>query len=339
MLVKKEIQNSLLVSPSGNLYGSENVLFDFLEGSKKRYKIFAPANSPFYKRLKRSRYQVCGYKNTWLLYFRVLINLFFFKRNLLLNEAGHVRYVKILSSFFPKRKFIIIVRILEDCNSYLNQLNNNVELVAISNFISQNIQSNRGVHVIYDPFTLTNNERAWNRKHDSLIQIGILGRITKSKGLDHFFNLIETLNLHQREKFNFLFFGSVHANDDWAVEFKKKLRSYSNINYNFKGFMDNQFDLYNSFDMLLHLNENEPLGRIIFESVNAHMPFLCSNKGGTGELAKKLGLENYTYESVLEIGLQIEKILNQSEPLIKARKVIELEYSSEQYAIQIEKLF
>ena len=101
----------------------------------------------------------------------------------------------------------------------------------------------------------------------------------------------------------------------------------------------NQFDLYNSFDILLHLNENEPLGRIIFESVDAFKPFLCSNKGGTGELAKKLGLENYTYESVLEIGLKIDNILHQREPLIKARNVIELEYSSEQYAIQIEKLF
>ena len=123
-MIKKK---NIIVSPSGNLYGSENVLFDFLEGSRRGYKIFAPAKSPFYKRLKIARYNVNGFKIVGLLYLRIFINLLFFKRNLLLNEAGYLRYVKVLSSFFPNRKFVIIVRILEDCNPYLNYLNNNVE--------------------------------------------------------------------------------------------------------------------------------------------------------------------------------------------------------------------
>ncbi len=333
-------KSSILISPSGNLYGSENVLFDFLQGSTKRYRLFVPSKSPFFKKLKENNFDVKGFENICRLYLKIFFSLFFDCKTVLVNEAGHIRYVNILAKLFRNRKFIVVVRIVEDCNCNLLDLPANIVLVAISKFIRDKIVSNRPVHLIYDPFVLNANQQKKYYSPLKFVDVGIIGRITESKGLNRIFDLFDSLNDTQKSKYRFLFFGSYNKNDEWVLNFKKKLSHYQNVNYEFMGFFDDQLKLYQSIDLLLHLNENEPLGRILFECVNAKLPFLCSNKGGTGELAIILGLKYFTFVHIQDIVSRLDAVLLMDDSnLLIARKRIETEFSAVKYALTIEKLF
>ena len=44
---------TLMVSPSGSFYGSEQVLYSHLDYTKKSYTVFVPFGSFFQKKLKR----------------------------------------------------------------------------------------------------------------------------------------------------------------------------------------------------------------------------------------------------------------------------------------------
>ena len=145
---------NIIVSPSGNLYGSEYVLLDFLKESSLKYQIYAPKDSTFSKKLKEENYKVSGFKNLKWLYFKIFFKLLFSRNILYLNEGGHISYVKVLAKILFFKKFFISVRLLEDCNAKLHKISNNISLIAVSNYIKEKINSNGKSLVIYDPFCL-----------------------------------------------------------------------------------------------------------------------------------------------------------------------------------------
>jgi glycosyltransferase involved in cell wall biosynthesis len=332
----KKSRQDIVISPSGQLYGSENVLFDFLIGSKRHYKIFAPQNSQFLKKLKENNFKVSGFKDLKILYFKILLSLIFKNKNLILNEAGHIRYLKIIAKLFPKRRFVVIIRLIDDCNSNFKILPVNIILISVSNFIKENLKSNRPVYVILDPFILS--ESNSKKKIREQISIGIIGRISESKGLNYFFDFVKTLSTEQKKNYRFLFFGTYDLQSDWFQKFILKMDQELLINYKLMGFEKSQGLLYGSIDVVLHFNKQEALGRILFEAINHDLPFLCFRQGGTGELAIKLGLIELTFESVDDITYKLQKLKNEGAEInfYEVKELIKSDFSSEKYAREIE---
>jgi glycosyltransferase involved in cell wall biosynthesis len=329
----------IIISPSGQLYGSENVLFDFLKGSTKKYKVYAPDQSVFLQKLKENYFVTRGFKNLKVLYVKIFIQLLFQRKNLILNEAGHIKYVKTLAKFLPFRNFVVIIRLLEDCNAHLNQLPNNIQLIAVSNFIKHKVLSNKEVHVIYDPYLLSKKRSAHNIRKNKKLNIGIIGRLTKSKGLNNFLEMIQFLSPDQKNNFNFLFYGTYDYMNTWFREFKTNLDKDLNLNYGLMGFESNQEDLFNSINIVLHLNRNEPLGRILFEAINYNLPFLCFRHGGTGELACALGMEKNTFDEVSQIPYKLEELQKKgcSNKIQHTQIIIKEKFNPALYAKSIER--
>jgi hypothetical protein len=336
----KKANKNIVISPSGQLYGSENVLFDFLKGSSQKYKVYAPSQSVFLQKLKENSFDTRRFKNLKILYLKIFIQLLFQRRNLILNEAGHIKYVKLLAKLLPKRRFLVIIRLLEDCNANLNNLPNNIQLIAVSNFIKNNVVSNRPVHVIYDPYLLTERPTAQNIQKNEKLNIGIIGRLTESKGLNSFVELIQFLSPDQKNKINFLFYGTYDDQNSWFRDFKTAIDNDPNLNYQLMGFESNQENLFNSIDIVLHFNKIEALGRVLFEAINYNLPFLCFRQGGTGELACELGLEKNTFLEVSEIVSKLDKISkkNNDFEIQQAKEIIKREFNPENYASRIEKM-
>src|SRR5450432_1389876 len=94
-----QIMNSkLVISPSGNFYGSEQVLFDYLVHTKLKLDVAVPRNSLFYQKLKETQnhHRIFQYDNKRLpaFYTRVYWWLLKGKYDLVyLNEAGHIKYL------------------------------------------------------------------------------------------------------------------------------------------------------------------------------------------------------------------------------------------------------
>jgi glycosyltransferase involved in cell wall biosynthesis len=329
---------NIIISPSGHLYGSENVLFDFLKGSTNNYIVYAPAQSVLLQKLKGSSFDNRGFKNLKILYLKIFIQLLFQRRNLILNESGHIKYIKVLAKLLPFPKLVVIIRLLEDCNANLNDLPNNIELIAVSNFIKEKVVSNRPVHVIYDPFFLIESSTSRTIQKSEKLNIGIIGRLTESKGLNNFVELIRYLSHDQKNKLNFLFYGTYDDANAWFKEFKYSLSNEPNLNYQLMGFESNQEKLFNSIDIVLHLNKNEPLGRILFEAINYNLAFLCFRQGGTGELACELGLEKNTFLEVSEIPHKLDKLPKKgnANETQRTREIIKEKFNPALYAQKID---
>jgi glycosyltransferase involved in cell wall biosynthesis len=334
------MKQNIIISPSGQLYGSENVLFDFIEGSTIKYKIYVPHDSVFFRKLNVAGVNVEGFKNLLWLYFIIFIQILVFKKSLLLNEAGHINYIKILAKFFPNRKFVVIIRLLEDCNIRLKDLPSNISLIAVSEFIKSRIQSNLDVTVIYDPFRLTNSQHSstYLKKAD-IISVGIIGRISSSKGLSHFLELVSILKEEEIRSFHFNFYGTFNKTDRFHIDFENKLKSIVNLNYEFKGFETNQNKIYSNCNIILHFNKIEALGRILFETVNFKMPFLCFNQGGAGELSKKLGMDFLAVNDIHEMKLKLLDYFNGRLAISYEHAIQEINqnFNPESYAKELEK--
>ncbi len=274
----------IIISPSGNLYGSENVLFDYLKHSKLKFEfIFVPQSSLFKEKLDQSDFHTKGFTNLKFLYCGVLFKFFTSKiKTVYCNEAGHIRYIYNLAWLFPKVNFVVHVRILEDTVRIKHSLRN-LKFVTISKTIQSGFQI--ASFDVYDGyhFSLLKN---WHSLPSGKLVVGIVGRVTPSKGIGLFTNEFFQIcgaNL------DFHFYGDIDSSLKIS-ENMQLLRGQENVF--FKGFVSEKTKIYPFIDVLLHVNENEPLGRIFFESLDFGIPFIGINKGGIGEIAEQI---NYPY--------------------------------------------
>lgn len=268
----------IIVSPSGNLYGSENVLYEYLCNTKLLFdQIYVPKNSIFFKKLESLEIKKKTFVFVKCLYLRIFCQLIFDDVKIVyLNEAGHVKYVQLLALFFRNVKFVVHIRLLEDTYRVKKQ-NSNITYVAISKFI----QSSTHVfsHLIYDGYSFKN-LIDWNIRNVSRPRVGIVGRVAKSKGF-YFFN--EQFIQQNGKNMEFHFFGEVDKDvkGEGSFETIKKLN-----NVFFHGFIPEQEKIYADLNILLHVNALEPLGRIFFESLDYGIPLFGTKSGGIGEIAE-----------------------------------------------------
>jgi len=339
---------TLIVSPSGSFYGSEQVLYSHLDYTKKSYTVFVPFSSFFQKKLKRQhKHDVCGFSNIKSLYVKIFLKLLFAKyTTLYINEGGHIKYAKLIAKLFPFVNVVVHIRLVEDTtSSRLGKLPKNLKLISISSFIRDLLLPEYTSIKIVDPLDISNVFKQRFKLNKQCIRIGIIGRVSLSKGLynyeklfSHYFSLQDLKNIQ------FIFFGDVIDKEKEVLEFFDK---YSGPNFPqivFKGFVKDQEKIFSSIDAILHLNEKEPLGRIGLESWARGIPFVCFNAGGCKEINQTLEMERFSLPldtnwevEVIDLISSLDNFSNTEQDT--ARLNLQSYFSIDRYVEQLEKQF
>ena len=302
-----------IISPSGNFYGSERVLLDFLKNTTNQYSVYLPEKSVFLTEINRNQllHKIKTFSSLPILYLELFFQLLSNKLTCIYaNEGGHVRFIRLLARCFPKLKFIIHIRIIED--TYKNRLKNlpdNITLIAISDFIVDKLHEYNHVVKIYDPYDYQMYILEPNI-HTNAFDIGVIGRVTKTKGIENAYNFFSFLDKSPKSDivYQVNFYGTIEETED-VKDFVSKMESFKNIKIEFKGFIGNTLDIYSNTNCILHFNSVEPLGRIFFEAVNFKIPFIGFNTGGIGEIANELGMQKYVVSPVDNWEFEMHKIL------------------------------
>lgn len=289
-------KDTIIISPSGNFYGSEQVLFDFLSHSKNSYTLYIPQQSKFLERLKEAKLhdrhslKYFNSRRLYFLYLSVLFQLIFLgKKRVYINEGGHIKWAKLLAKLLPHKKFILHLRILEDVSpSRLGTSMANVEYIIISKFLEKEFNTDQPYHLVHDAYIFKSlSKPVWSQKME-VLKFGIIGRVALAKGLGELQELFTGLNEHPAAKqFEFHFYGDV-MNTPQVEKILDHIRQLPAIKMFFHGFVDKQL-IYKSIDAVLHLNKFEPLGRIYFEALEYEIPIIGFNSGGIGELSSLVG--------------------------------------------------
>ncbi|MDC0957043.1 glycosyltransferase [Flavobacteriaceae bacterium] len=289
---------TLIVSPSGSFYGSEQVLYSHLDYTKKSYTVFVPFGSFFQKKLKRQhKHNVCEFSNIKLLYVKIFLKLLFERyATLYINEGGHIKYAKLIAKLLPFVNVVVHIRLVEDTSSSRTEkLPKNLKLISISNYIQGLLLPEETSIKIVDPLDVTNVSVQRFKLSKEGIKIGIIGRVSLSKGLHNYEKLFNYyFSLPKVKTVQFVFFGDVIDKEKEVSLFFDK---YSGLNFSqveFKGFVEDQEKVFSSIDAVLHLNEKEPLGRIGLESWARGIPFLCFNAGGCAEINETLEMKRFS---------------------------------------------
>lgn len=337
---------NIIISPSGNFYGSEQVLYDFLQNTTNKYDVFVPKDSLLKHKLQiQNKHQIFEFKNLFWLYSKLSVLLCFKYKTVYVNEGGHIRYIKLLSGIFKNHKFVVHLRIIEDAISpHLKTIRSNISLVVVSAFLKSYLSNQKNemicLHDPFNPFVIKQKQLSNNAK---VIKIGIIGRVTPTKGLAEI-DLFISYTEKEKYPFEFHFFGNIESNLTEVSMFLEKVNSNIYSKCFFHGFVNSADEIYNSIDLVIHLNRKEPLGRICFESWSYGVPLIGFKNGGIGELSEALGVTNFTVDfkdgwqkKIFQKIFQIETIIT-TELINSVRNRMNEKFSSEHYTKQIDHL-
>lgn len=282
----KNTHQYIAISPSGKYYGSEQVLFDYLSETDLKFEIYIPMQGVFKEILLNTvfHHKLIFFNNSrlWTFYLLIFFKLLFKKYSAVYcNEGGHLRYIRLLSSLFYKKKFYIHVRINEDTASerWVLPVPENLTIITISKFIQSKL--NFTSIMLYDPYPFRN--KISGTVHPvSPIKVGIIGRISYSKGIIHLVNLLTYIKQTKTDNILFYLFGEADENiikDD----FFKILVNIKEVKL--MGFFNEKPLIYQNIDCVLHFCHTEPLGRVFFEAIDYEIPFIGIDNGGIGEIA------------------------------------------------------
>ena len=338
----------IIVSPSGSFYGSEQVLYSHLDYTKKSYTVFVPFGSFFSEKLKQQhKHNVYNFSSVRLLYVKIFLKLLFAKyTTLYINEGGHIKYAKLIAKLFPFVNVVVHIRLVEDTtSSRLGKLPKNLKLISISSFIRDLLLPEYTSIKIVDPLDISNVFKQRFKLNKQCIRIGIIGRVSLSKGLYNYEKLFNYyFVLQDLKNIQFIFFGELVDKEKEALEFFDK---YSGPNFprvEFKGFVEDQEKIFSSIDAVLHLNEKEPLGRIGLESWARGIPFVCFNAGGCAEINQTLEMERFSLPSDTNWEVKIIDLISSLDNFSTneqetARLNLQSYFSINKYVKQLEKQF
>jgi hypothetical protein len=295
------MSNTIIISPSGAYYGSEQMLHEHLIHSKKKFKIYVKTPGSFYKKLKQSglKHKLLPFNSEKLLYLKIFIQLLFGNyHSVYVNEGGHIKYIKLLAWLFKSKRFVVHVRLVEDTNKDRlgNTISPNIQLVCVSNFINNKILLNNPdinptqVLTVHD-YYISNDIKEPSQVKTEVIRIGILGRVSKAKGISKAKNLLQYWDKNIEQSVEFYFYGDVIEDED-VLSFKNAIKTFSSVKVFFKGFVSDKEAFFKTFDMVIHFNALEPFPRIYFDSMARLKPVLGFDSGGIGEQARIFGFED-----------------------------------------------
>lgn len=245
--------------------------------------IFVPWGSPFKAKLDINNFRTIGFNGPVAMYVRLLWLIVANNiKSVYCNEAGHIRYIILLARMFPRIKFVVHVRIIED-TTRIRKSFSNLHFLAISKVINNELS--QPSQLFYDGYNFSE-LRSWKKAPSGICKIGIIGRITESKGIGIFTKqFFDSCGLD----IEFHFFGDI----DKYYEKSKVIQLLKGLNnVHFHGFIEDKSSIYSCIDVVVHVNEYEALGRIFFESLDFGIPFLGINRGGIAEIAHQI---NYPY--------------------------------------------
>lgn len=289
---------TIIISPSGKFYGSEQTLFTFLTNTSHIYTIYGKREKIGLKEkvLNNSNHRYRSFDNLVVLYLRIVLQLILWADTVYVNEGGHIRYLKLLAKFFPKKKFVIHIRLSEDTKrDRIAGKPQNLELISVTRFIHNLIvdEIQLKTQIISSPFRGSSIEDKWNFQLNTSLKIGIVGRVSKTKGIHELLKLFQDQENKQTQRYEFHFFGDIIHSETEVSDFLEYIDSLKNVKCTFHGFVSDKDMIYSSIDMLLHVNKSEPHGVIFLESLNYCKPIVGFNQGGIGEIASNLGLTSY----------------------------------------------
>lgn len=298
----------LVISPSGNLYGSEQVLMDYLANTTLQCTVEVPKDSVLFSKLISSRHRVHAFANVWGLYARVFLALLTGEYDTVyLNEAGHIRYIQKLAAIFRSTRFVVHVRIAEDAaTDRWKNMRENIVPVTISDYMRELMDHDASiVYDLYDfPDTLPG-----MAEHTNPTKVALIGRITYTKGFREFVAMVTEMEGRGiLDDYQFNLYGDLISDviQDPGLAYLQGKSSVS-----FRGFVEKD-QIYAENEIVLHLSKTEPLGRIFFESIAYGRPFLGFLSGGIGEIGRKTGLERF----LLRVGDgEIDALVNKLEEL------------------------
>ena len=339
----------ITISPSGNLYGSENVLFDYLCTTELNHIVFVPKNSQFEKKLKSQKWnhRIKGFNSKKLkLFYGYLILFILISRikSVYLNEAGHIRYIRFLAKLISWNNFFIHLRMVYDSapDRIGEKLPKNITLIAISEYVAKPLkQFNVDYDVIYDGYDFQERSLKLDYPKEKIV-FGIIGRITKTKGFDSFLPLL--LQLEETgllEKCAFHFYGENYLDKDDTTILENILEKFSEYVF-LNGYTASE-QIYTNIDAVLHLCQEEGLGRIFFEAIDYAKPFVGFDIAGIKEIGIISGLTELLSDPMSEnwhelMAKNFSKLVNDYsiyQEIVKQQKLGMTEFSSKKYATKI----
>ena len=340
----------IAISPSGNYYGSEQTLMTYLRYSELTFFLFLPSESN--QKLQRDAQSlptsgIGFFQDPKALYLKLVFKLILgWFRNVLqtvyVNEAGHLRYIIMLSKLFKRVEFVIHVRLTEDVSSrpWRFLARRNLKVLATSRFIQSQLED-RGVaaSVLSSPFR--SKIISFRRSSLSTRKLIVVSRLSEAKGICYYERLV---NYFESSKYEM----EIHhfGECDYAAE--KVVLRFNKLKY--VRWIPHGFEPDKSFifsaGIVLHLNPNEPLGVVLLEALNHSIPFLTFDAGGTGEISRELGAAKFLLnfqsngweQEALRrlLQLQPDEWLDEAE---KSRKLLESKYGPERYAFELDRIF
>ena len=285
----------LIISPSGNLYGSERVLLDYLSGTQMVFDVALPKHSLLAQEAAKT---LTGHRLLYFtggdtkqfytrLFFRLLIGKY---KTVYINEAGHGKYIMLMARFFKSKHFVIHVRIAEDTatSRWRCFSAHNTRVISISENIRKKLPCES--MLLYDLYHFSKEDKPLTVSAVlPILTIGIIGRIGFSKGLIELGRVIEYLQQDNRRNFyRFKLYGEIPAAliNHPVIE---KLKQTGNVL--FMGFEASKKNIYHNIDMVLHMSKTEPLGRIFLEAIDEGKPFIGFNSDGIAEIGRLTGLD------------------------------------------------
>lgn len=286
------MKKNLIISPSGNFYGSEQVLCDYLEATNAGYTVFVPGKSLLLDKMKKAktRHRVKSFasRRLPLLYGHIGLLLSTGRaERVYVNEAGHNKFVVLLARLFPGKKFIIHVRIAEDTlpARWKSGVPANLSLVSISDFIARRLPLPSVL--VMDPYRFTIRQLRSEKITPGVLTIGVIGRITASKGLLKLVELVEAAWNIAGHRFQFRLFGDSSRKEEDRPIIDRLAAS---LIVRIEGFVEDKDSIYDNLDCVVHMSEQEPLGRIFFEAIEYGKPFIGFQAAGIGEIGVISGL-------------------------------------------------
>lgn len=339
----------IAISPSGNYYGSEQTLLTYLQNSQLCFCVFLPikVDEKYLRQIKSIEFIRIGYfSSPTLLYMRVALRLLknsFGQRatSVYVNEAGHVRYVKLLSQLFRGVNFIVHVRLLEDVRNrqWSVKARSNLKILATSKFIQQELKS-LGVltRVLSSPFR--SELLPYRSKRLNCRKLIVVSRLSEAKGIGYYERLA---NYFEKRKCRV----EIHhygTSDTEATSRIIRLQSLEYVSWISHGFEEDKKKIF-SDGIVLHLNPTEPLGVVLLECLNHSLPFLAFNEGGTGEIGRNLNVAAFLFSSRGNYWMEyIHRILIESSEFSwsvevqAARKQLTEKYGPIRYAKELDEI-
>lgn len=306
MLARSELKRVLILEPSGNLWGSERVLLDFLNavaGARFDIAVCCPPDTPILKYLARLPVQVFpnfisnlhqkSQAKRFLAAAKFIsIALRFRPQVIHVNQAGATR-IALLAGRLLNIPVVAHVRMAEDVRHLVSR---NVKsrvlpkVICVSKYIqslfSANNGSPTGTVMFYDPYApRVDWHKSFPRVGSGYPVFSCVGRLAPSKGQDILLRAIDAL---KREGIlvGGLFLGAAGPGSDFETDLRR-LAADLNVTEQviWMGFKEEVISLITNSVAQVCTSELEALGRVVFEAWDAGIvPVAWAGSGGPAEV-------------------------------------------------------